>query len=129
MNYSPPGSPYVVSRRDDGCKIVEIYDFHIGDALVILLHLCRSFPVVITYPRFEDDSSEFQGGFLWVRERERTRLDEKMRQNPGITYEYVTTDLINGVESAFYRDKSVRAIGLEQVARAYFAKTAKEGAN
>jgi hypothetical protein len=113
---------YVVRRRGTGREIVRVLDFRVGDAVVLLLHLCRNFPVEVDCPEGGVARPERSHGYLWVSVREKAKLDAGMREDPTITWEFVCYDLFNGVECAFYRDKKLRLVDLAQVAREYFAE-------
>src|SRR5271157_4048114 len=100
MIFTPPNSPYVVSRRSTDRKIVSVHDFEMTDVLVILLHLCRTFPVVITYPEGAEDDmfGACSPGFLWLPLSQKKKMDREMKKDLRITWEFVCTDLVNGDE-------------------------------
>jgi len=127
MNFAPLGSPYVVRRWDSDREIVAVHDLKMGEIFVILFHLCRNFPTVITYPEGgDDDTSDESPGFLWVPSRMKGELDRKMREGPKVTWDFVCIDLINGEESAFYRDNTRKLIVVEEVTKRYFTGSNKK---
>jgi hypothetical protein len=105
---------------------MSVFDFKLGDALVVLLHMCRTFPVIITYPEFDaDDKPGATLGFLWIPLDQREELERGMREGPKVSWEYVCTDLVNGEEVAFYRDTARKAISIAEVTRRYFAAASR----
>jgi hypothetical protein len=126
MKYAPPGSPYVISRRDDGTQIVTAHDLSLVVPAVLLLHMCRTFPVIITFPKELPDDSNLSKcfSFLWILADRRAELEEGMRADRLTrAWSYVTTDLVNGEEWALYRIKQKRAIDVDLVTREYFTST------
>ena len=111
---------YVVRRRDTRKEIVRVFDFEIGDVLVLLLHLGRNFPVEVECSGEPKDIGR-SPGYLWVPTSEKVKLDDGIRNDPMITWRFVCYDLFNGVESAFYRNEKLRMIDLALVKKEYFA--------
>jgi hypothetical protein len=124
MIFAPPDSPYIVSRQSTDRKIVSVHDFAMTDVLVILLHLCRTFPVVITYP--EEAADDMFGacspGFLWLPLAQKKKMDREMKKDSKITWEFVCIDLVNGEECVFYRDRKLKAVTLIGIKNMYFTK-------
>jgi hypothetical protein len=120
-------SAYAVRRRDTGREIVRVFDLKVGDVFVLLFHMCRNFSVEVDCPvEFPEDSCNGSPGYLWVSVDKKAELDDAVRRDPRITWEFVCFDLFNGEECAFYRDRRRMAVSIEQVARQYFASTADE---
>jgi hypothetical protein len=115
---------YVVRRRDTGEELVRISDFKVGDVVVLLLHMCRNFPVAVECPEGCRRETGRSLGYLWVPASERARLEAGMREDPTITWRFVCYDLFNGVECAFYRDGKLRMVDLDRVRVEYFVEEA-----
>jgi hypothetical protein len=120
---NPDHSAYVVRRRDDGREIVRVFDFRVGDVIVLLLHLCRNFPVEVDCPEHFCGGPEGELGYLWVPADKRAELDDAVGRDPRITWQFVCLDLWNGQECAFYRDRERGTVDLGKVARQYFAES------
>jgi hypothetical protein len=131
MELAPPGSPYAVFRRDDGSKVVEIWDLDLAEALAGPLHMCRVFPVVITCPSMEGKSTiPGRPGYLWIPAGEKDGLD-RMMKDKRTGFEFVAFDLVNGVESAFYRNQGAALLNIDGVKRFCFteANKSRKGGN
>jgi hypothetical protein len=124
VRYAAPGSPYEVRRRDDGARIVAAHDLSLVLPTVLLLHMCRTFPVIITFPEELPDASGLSKrfSFLWILAGKRAELEAGMRADRLTrAWSYVTTDLVNDEEWALYRIKQKRMIDVDLVTREYFA--------
>ena len=123
MNFPPPGSPYTVCLPD-GNKIVSIYDLRLGEPLILLLHMSRTFRVSITCP---DDNGEKNAdlGFLWLPLSEKEKLDNTIKKDRRLTWKFVCVDLINGDECAFYRDYTRKTLSVSAIAKTYFGELNK----
>lgn len=126
MNFQPPGSPYTVSLLD-GQKIVSVYNFSIGDPLVVLLHSCRTFSVIITFPEDTDNNSpNIVSSFLWLPLSEKGKMETELKKDRRLSWRFVCVDIVNGEECAFYRDYTRKKISVDAVTKTYFDRLNKK---
>jgi len=126
MKYAPPGTPYTIHDLVDNRKIVEIHDFNIGDVFILLFHMCRTFSVRIDYPDMPDSKLKHPP-FLWLPLSEKDATDKNIREDKKLrsSWRFITVDILNGEEFAFYRNATIGGFYINRVTEMFFASFPK----
>jgi hypothetical protein len=112
-----PGSPIQILNRETGETVLVVHDLALADVFLDAFFLYRSYPIIMTYPILPKKMEKRTVPWLWTPDKNRSTILESFKD--GSNWEYVTSDIINGLECAFFRNADVVGLAPQEANRYY----------